>query len=259
MTSHNNISALHVRNAINKLLALCAVVCLLAAPVRVAAQKGDKNYKEGMHYEAAQQWERAAEAFALAVAANPARPEYQLHYRRALFNASQALMAQGRVLTEQGDYTGAYNAFRRAAGYDPLNELAVALMARALRQQVEKDSAAAPPPPSAQRSRDSNQTPAAFHPDNEPKGDGRRAQDTATVPGRTEPLRVINYSGDLEDFIRVIARQIDLNVVFDRDFPKRNITLELRDVTTAQALDHIFLAQNLFFQKLSRHTILVSD
>ena len=33
----------------------------------------------------------------------------------------------------------------------------------------------------------------------------------------------------------------------------------LRDVTTAQALDYIFLQEGLFFQKLSRRTILVAD
>ena len=258
MISHNNISAL---SATKKLWALCAIVCLLAAPVQVAAQKGDKEFKQGLQYEAAQQWERATEAFALAVAANPARPEYQLHYRRALFNASQALMAQGRVLSEQGDYVGAYNAFRRAAGYDPLNELASVLMQRALQQQVLKDGGGQTAT-NAQRSRgDSKQTPASFRPDDEPgaSNDARRGQPSAAVSEHAEPMRVINYNGDLGDFIRILARQIDLNVIFDRDFPKRSINLELRDVTTAQALDHIFIAQNLFFQKLSRHTILVSD
>jgi general secretion pathway protein D len=44
--------------------------------------------------------------------------EYQMHFRRASFNASQTYMQQGRSLAEQGDFVGAYNAFRQAYGFD---------------------------------------------------------------------------------------------------------------------------------------------
>src|SRR4051812_2210362 len=94
------------------LASLLVVFCLLAAPMTAFAKKGDKNYKQGLQYEAAQQWERAAQEFTLAVAADPSNTEYQLHYRRAVFNASQMYMQQGRSLAEQHDYVGAYNAFR---------------------------------------------------------------------------------------------------------------------------------------------------
>jgi general secretion pathway protein D len=50
-------------------------------------------------------------------------------------------------------------------------------------------------------------------------------------------------------------------VVFDRQsfVQPRNTEINLKDVTTSQALDHIFLQEGLFFQKLSRRTILVAD
>src|SRR4029434_3982410 len=80
-----------------------------------------------------------AQEFTLALAANPADVEYQLHFRRASFNASQSFMQKGRALAEQQDYVGAYNAFRQAYGYDPVNELAVAEMERMLRLQSVKD------------------------------------------------------------------------------------------------------------------------
>ena len=50
-------------------------------------------------------------------------------------------------------------------------------------------------------------------------------------------------------------------MVFDRQSfaQPRTIDINLRDVTTAQALDYIFLQEGLFFQKLSRRTILVAD
>ena len=49
------------------------------------------------------------------------------------------IMQQGRALAEQRDFVGAYNAFRQAYGYDPVNELAVSEMERMLRLQGVKE------------------------------------------------------------------------------------------------------------------------
>ncbi len=70
---------------------------------------------------------------------NPRNPEYRLHYVRSLFNASQMFMKQGKSQAEQEDYAGAYISFRRAYGYDPVNELAKSEMERMVRLQKEND------------------------------------------------------------------------------------------------------------------------
>src|SRR5215210_414132 len=129
-------TSIHVRS----FAALLVTICLLMTPISaLAKKKGEKNFKQGLQHEQAQQWDRAAQEFSLAVAADPANMEYQLHYRRALFNASQMYMIQGRSLAEQHDYIGAYNAFRQAYGYDPVNQLALSEMERMLRLQNEKE------------------------------------------------------------------------------------------------------------------------
>src|SRR5918999_5265446 len=128
-------SSIHAR----PFASLVVIFCLLAAPMTAFAKKGEKNFKRGLQYEAAQQWDKAAQEFTLAIAADPSNVEYQLHYRRAVFNASQHYMQQGRALAEQRDYIGAYNAFRQAYGYDPVNELALSEMERMLRLQREKE------------------------------------------------------------------------------------------------------------------------
>ena len=99
---------------IRTLIAFVLAACLLSLPITAFAKKGDKNFKRGMDYERSQQWDKAAQEFTLAVAADPSNMEYQLHFRRASFNASQTYMQQGRSLAERGDYVGAYNAFRQA-------------------------------------------------------------------------------------------------------------------------------------------------
>lgn len=243
---------------------LFMALCMLAAPLAVSAKKGEKNFKVGLNHEKMEQWEQAAQEFALAVATNPADMEYQLHYRRALFNASQKFMDQGRALAEQGDYAGAYNAFRQAYGFDPVNELAVAEMNRVLRLQREKEglngTTTRPTASLGAGGGGATTVPASYDSTGAAQG-GRVASQAsqALPPTRSEQLRVINYNGDLEDFVRKMAEELGLNVIFDRDFPKRQVKVNLRDVTAARALDHIFIAQNLFFQKLDRRTVLVAD
>ena len=88
-----------------------------------------------MKYETREEWDKAVEEFALAVTETPKNPEYKLHLQRALFNASQQYMKKGNTAAEQKDYVGAYNAFRKAYAYDPVNELARSEMARMIRMQ----------------------------------------------------------------------------------------------------------------------------
>ncbi|HJU55401.1 MAG TPA: secretin N-terminal domain-containing protein [Pyrinomonadaceae bacterium] len=264
-------SSIHAR----PLSALVVIFCLLVAPMTAFAKKGEKNFKEGLKYEAAQQWERAAQEFTLAVAADPSNVEYQLHYRRAVFNASQQFMQQGRSLAEQRDYIGAYNAFRQAYGYDPVNELALSEMERMLRLQRERTGEAAPGegdgdglhngngkgPKVSQLSYRQGGVPGAGGTPAEPATTRNPPPEEVLPPQRTEQLRVIKYNGDLKGLIRNLSEQLNLNVIFDAQSFRapRNVEVNLTDVTTAQALDLVFLQEGLFFQKVNRRTILVAD
>jgi len=244
---------MRLKNHPQILVSFLLTFCLLLLPVTALAKKGEKNFKRGMQHEAAQQWEKAAQEFVLAVAANPADVEYQLHFRRASFNASQSFMQQGRALAEQRDYVGAYNAFRQAYGYDAVNELAVSEMERMLRLQSVKDG--------TNGSGNGHGSKNGELPDSGTLSTTGAQTEEVVPSSRVEQLRVISYSGDLKAFVRSLAEQLQFNVVFDRQSfaQPRTIDINLRDVTTAQALDYIFLQEGLFFQKLSRRTILVAD
>src|ERR1041385_4608135 len=232
------------------LISLILAISLLSLPITAFGKKGDKNFRRGMDYEKQQQWDKAAQEYTLAVAADPSNMEYQLHFRRASFNASQTYMQQGRSLSERGDFVGAYNAFRQAYGYDPVNELAVSEMERMLRLQAVKEGRANPNgTPKETSSEGSTFTPTS----------AQAAQDLGTP--REQQLRVIDVKGDLKQLIRNLAEQLNLNVIFDRQSfaQSRPVDISLKEVTTAQALDYLFLQEGLFFQKLSRRTILVAD
>ena len=62
----------------------------------------------------------------------------------------------------------------------------------------------------------------------------------------------------LKNVIQNIAKQLNLNVIFDetfRDEPKYN--LELQNTTLSRALDFIFIQKKLTFEQLDRRTILI--
>src|SRR2546421_12916708 len=243
------------KNRWHSILALAIVGCMLALPVSVFANKGKDHFTQGMKYEQAQQWEKAAQEFTLAMAADPSNVDFQLHYRRAVFNASQTFMQQGRSLAEQRDYVGAYNAFRQAFGYDPVNQLAVSEMERMLRlEQVKQGLIVSAANDGNAKTDDSlgGGTPA------QPQ---TRTQETE-IQAKPEVQRTINFNGvDIKNVIKQLALDLKLNVMFDRQsFAKpRPVDLNLQKVTTAKALDLLFLQENFFFQKLDKRTILVAD
>src|SRR5215510_12805935 len=187
---------------IRTLISVILALSVLSLPITALAKKGERNFKRGMDFEAAQKWDKAAQEYTLAVAADPSNMEYQLHFRRASFNASQTFMQQGRSLAEQGDFVGAYNAFRQAYGYDPVNELAVSEMERMLRLQAVKDGTS----PTANGNGNGNGTSdgSGATPRSGELQDGSIAPTSAPAPGqevtsgRTEQLRVISYNGDLK-------------------------------------------------------------
>ena len=232
---------------------LCLFLLIsMLSPTAVLAlgDDGKKHFKEGLKAEVAEQWDKAVEQFALAVAETPKNAEYRLHYQRALFNASQMFMKRGTALAAEKDYAGAYLAFRKAYAYDPVNELARSEMERMMRLQQELLNATeSPDKTGANNSVKLLKT-------------GYERPPDVVLPPRLEKLRDVPFPGgvDLQFLIKELAKDLDLNVLFDSESFRtpQKVSIELKNVTAAKALDYIFLQQNLFFQKVGPRTILVA-
>lgn len=240
------------RQAFARVISLMVLLCLLSPTAILAFGDGKKYFKTGMKHEVAEEWDKAAEAFALAVSDNPKNPEYRLHLQRALFNASQQYMKKGRTAADEKDYAGAYNFFRKAYAFDPVNELAKSEMARMVRMQDDVIKGAGP------NSKNDPHTkvklvPTSYNP----------ATDDVKIPQKLEKLRDVPFPGgvNLTFIVKELAKDLDLNVLFDVDsrLEARTVRIELRNVTAAKALDYIFLQENIFFQKVGPRTILVAS
>jgi general secretion pathway protein D len=247
------IALLEVMNrsiTLRAILSLTLVFAMLSPTAAFAFGDGKKHFKAGMKHEVAEEWDKAAEEFALAVAENPKNPEYKLHLTRALFNASQMYMKKGTMAANEKDYEAGYISFRKAYAFDPTNELAKSEMARMVRLQEEKNAA------------ESGGTGTSVNGVKlVPTGYGS-TKPPVVIPQKLEKYRDVPFPGgvDLQFIIKELARELDLNVLFETATFRqpRKTFIDLKNVTAARALDYIFLQEGLFFQKVGPQTILVA-
>ena len=232
-------------------LTLLLLVSLMAPMSGLAMGDGKKHFKLGMKHEVAGEWDKAVEEFAIAVTENPKNPEYRLHLQRALFNASQMYMRKGNTAAQEKDYESAYIAYRKAYAYDPVNELAKSEMARMVRLQeaVRKGE----DPDAKTDANGVKLVPTSYNSSQQPD---------IALPQRLEKMRDVPFPGgvNLQYIVKELAKDLDLNVLFDAEsrLENRTVRIELKNVTAAKALDYIFLQENLFFQKVGPRTILVA-
>ncbi len=94
------------------------------------------------------------------------------------------------------------------------------------------------------------------------KKDPDKAAKTSNASG-TEKLRDIPLPGgvNLQFLIRELAKDMDLNVLFDPEsrLEMRTVRIELKNVTVADSLNYILLQEGLFSEEVGPRTILVSS
>jgi len=229
--------------ATRRLLSLVLSLCLMLPGTAFAGGggKGKKNFNEGQKYENALQWDLAAQAYALAVSAEPNNPEYRLHYLRALQQASLMYVKRGDVLSEQNDYAGAYTAYRTAYNYDQGNEIARIKMERMLDQQ---------------KAIASGVEPVNFN----SSGNVRATGDIqiASRPRNREIIQNVAFKdASVKSVINTLGKQLNLNILFDDAVKDEKIGVDMSDVTLTKAFDNILFMKKMTFEQLDRRTIIV--
>lgn len=240
-----------MKQLFTKLLTLALVLsfCLPAAVFadkKADTRKAKKNFNEGTKYEGEEKWDLATQSFLLAIAADPNNPEYRLHATTAGAKASLMFAKRGDAFATEGDYGSAYSAYKQAYAYDQTNEIALVKMTRMFELQKALSSGEVAPSYNVQNGNYIRTSADIVTP--QPRQS--RSKDVAsTVTYKDIPLK---------ETIKNIARQLDLNVIFDdsfRDQPK--YTLELRNTSLARALDFVFIQNKLVFEQLDRRTLLI--
>jgi general secretion pathway protein D len=227
------------------LVFLLAICLSFPATTFGGGKSGKKNFKEGAKYESAEQWDLAAEQYAVAVANEPDNAEYRLRLMRAMQMSSLMFAARGDLLEAKGDYAGAYNAYARAFTYDRANETTRIKMSRMIEQQ---------------KSRDGMSAPARYNPRNGNLAPVSKEIQTPYRAARGDLLQRVEFSegASLKLVIKNLARQLSLNVIFDESFKDINkFSLSLDNVTPARTLDMLLAQSKHTFEQLDRRTIMI--
>src|SRR5262245_53117921 len=222
-----------------------SLLMLLPGAALADGKNGKKNFKEGLKYEQLQQWDMAAQKFALALSAEPNNPEYKVHYLQALQRASLMYIIRGDTLAQQNDYSGAYVAYRQAYSYDAGNEISKFKMERMLELQKAQANG------TIDQIKYNTNTGAVQPINNEIQlANKRRARgDVATD---------IKYVGTpFKQVIKSLSDPLKLNVVFDDSIRNDPVTVEMKDVTIATALDIVLMQKKCAFEQVDRRTIFI--
>jgi len=244
-----------------------AMALTLAAPIIAFASDGKKHFKEGLKYEENHQWDKAAQAYALAASEKPSNVEYQLHLQRALVSAGIMLVERGDTLAEKKDYNAAYNAYRQAFAFDPSNELALIKMRRMLEAQGlpinDLPKSGDPAGPSYKPKQDTNVKASSTGGASMVPTANVRIQ-MPTIPGRRFAKTDVVYRDvSILTAIEQLAQMMKLNVIFDQmvvtQMKLLKINVELRDVTYPNALEWIIKTNNLMYAQIGSRTIVIAS
>lgn len=221
---------------------LVKVTLIVGLALVLAACAASRAFVRGERAARLGDWDAAVEYYRQAVQDDPDRAEYKIAYERATYAAAAAHTDRARKAEADGRLDEALREYRRAAELDPSNRQAAAKageVERLLREQIE----AARPRPQIERLRE-------------------EARKTTPEPllSPSSPLGPVRFeNANARDVLNFIGESTGINVLYDRDFPDRAISINVDNVTLEEALQQIMLTNQLFYKVLDERTILVAQ
>ncbi|HYU78936.1 MAG TPA: secretin N-terminal domain-containing protein [Vicinamibacterales bacterium] len=216
-------------------LVVMVAVMLVACAASRAFTRGERAARVG-------DWDAAVEYFRTAVQENPDRAEYKIALERATFAAAGVHADRGRKAEDEGRLEDALREYRKASELDPSNRQVSAHageIERTIRERVE----AARPRPEIEKLREQ-----------------ARRLSAEPLLSPSQPLGPVRFNNaSLRDILTFIGEQTGINVMFDRDFQDRPVSVNLEGVTLEQALQQIMVSNQLFYKVLNPRTIIVAQ
>ncbi|HZT71974.1 MAG TPA: secretin N-terminal domain-containing protein [Terriglobia bacterium] len=206
-----------------------------------ACAPGNTYFQHGIKAEYRKDWDTALVNYEKAAQSDPANVEYQLRERHARSQASMFHTERGRELLREQRTAEAIGEFQKAASIDPSNQTAKQELSRLLTKEV-----------AAKKSREERLQEAIKANENQaPSG----APQLKPLP--QEPLTHFRISADSKRVYETLCKLAGLNVAFSSDFQAQPVSLDLNDVTIANALHILALQTHSFWRVVTPNTILV--
>ena len=220
-----------------RVVALSVVVSFTIA---LAACAVSRSFSRGEVAARAGDWDAAVEYYRQAIQDDPDRAEYKIALERATFAAAALHADRGRKAEEEGRHEEALREYRRSSDLDSSNRQIAAKageLERAIREKIE----AARPRPQIERLRE----------------EARKvsAEPLLNPTSQLGPVRFNNANA--RDVLNFIGESTGINVIFDRDFTERQVTINEDGGTLEGVLQRLMLTNQMFYKVLNDRTILV--
>ena len=229
-------------NANYRLKTLTLLIVVLISTSCGAARQA---YKNGHKAEIARDYITALEQYRVALADDPGNIEYRLKVDQIRFTAAFEAFQRGRRALDRGDLATAKAEFTRAVEIDPTNDFAKRELADVDRLISSRAQNLPEPPINFEQLAAANQT-------NPNLGAQMRTN-------LTERIAIFRMSAPNRTIFENLAAQAGLQVIFGRNYPARNSTIELQDVNVFEALDLVALQTGSFWQPVNQTTIIVME
>ena len=220
-----------------RVVALSVVVSLTIA---LAACAVSRSFSRGEVAARAGDWDAAVDYYRQAVQDDPDRAEYKIALERATFAAAATHADRARKAEEEGRLEEALREYRRSSDLDASNRQVAAKaseLERTIREQIE----AARPRPQIERLREE-----------------ARKVGAEPLLNPTAPLGPVRFNNaNVRDVLNFIGESTGINVIFDRDFQDRQVTINEDGGTLEGVLQRLMLTNQMFYKVLNERTILV--
>jgi general secretion pathway protein D len=215
-------------------------VLIVGLALLVAGCAANRAFGRGDSAARAGDWDAAVEHYRAAVQADPDRADFKIALERAMINASVRHLDQARVFEARGQVEDALREYRRASEYDPTNRQIAGKVIETERRLRDLAEAARSSPTLQQLQKAARQTP-----------------EPLLNPASREPIDVVFNNASLRDILNSMGMSAGINVTYERDYPDRSYSIQLRGVTFEQALNQILAANQLFYKVINERTIMV--
>ena len=228
-----------------------AVALLLISAVPVSAKhKPDDIERQATAAEQKGDYDSALAWYERALAKRPSDTGCIINVRRMRVAASQAHIARGRKLREQGDWQTALAEFTTASTQDPSSAIAIqeyTQTRKAIADGATKSTGYLSPVAKARKESGELAALMAGIPVLKPA--------TAAIPSlrmNNQPVRVV---------YETVGKLAGIEVLFDAQFqpPSRNLNVEFLNAGIEQAFDQLSVLTHTFWKPLNANTIFVTD
>jgi general secretion pathway protein D len=203
--------------------------------------------RKGQTAEAKKDYDAAYEAYKQAHEKKPKDIRYETHLQNMRFMAATQHIDRGRVLRQNGDYTGAILNFMRAAEVDPSNETALQEIRIAQHEQ------------------------AALTPTSDPAHIDQKSEEDeflheyaslaapVSLKHLSDSMVTYHATEDVKSIYTSLGKLAGLNIAFDPEYQSKRISVDLQDVNVEEALRVVETLSGTFYKPLTPNTILVAQ